>query len=444
MSAVEIITLGCRLNIAESEAIRAALADSQDLVVINSCAVTSEAAAASRKAVRRARRDHPGARVVVTGCASEIDGASFEGLADIVPNISKLDARLYSPPWKGGAGGGLLSLEARAFDPPTPNPSLPGRGTAAGAHARAFLPVQNGCDHRCTFCIIPYGRGPSRSVPAGAAVEAARAAVEAGQREIVLTGIDLTAYGDDLPGAPTLGSLVERLLTLVPGIERLRLSSLDPCEVDDRLFDMIAHEPRVMPHLHFSLQSGDDMILKRMKRRHSRADAVALVERIKAVRPEVAIGADLIAGFPTETDAMFANSLALLDDCDIVLPHIFPFSPRSSTPATRMPQVAREVVRERAARLREAGAKRQQAWLESHFGTVQRVLVERDGESGHAEDFAQVSVRHPGLVPGSTPPQAPEREDGWMPEQVRHDVKGSILKVRITGVEGDTLIGIPA
>ena len=435
MSAVEVITLGCRLNIAESETIRAALADRRDLVVINSCAVTSEAAAASRKAVRRAKRDHPDARVVVTGCASEIDRASFEGLAEIIPNAAKLDPQLY-PSFQqrlGSLSTALLPQEIPAF-----------AGMTEGKHARAFLPVQNGCDHRCTFCIIPYGRGPSRSLPAGGVIEAARAAVEAGKREVVLTGVDLTAYGADLPGQPGLGNLVERLLKLVRGLERLRLSSLDPCEVDDRLVDLIAHEPRVMPHLHLSLQAGDDMILKRMKRRHSRAQSVALVERIKALRPEVAIGADLIAGFPTEDEAMFANTLAILDDCDVVLPHIFPFSPRTGTPAARIPQVAREVVRERAARLRAMGAKRQQAWLAGHVGTDQSVLIELDGESGHTEDFAKVTLRHPGLVPGSTQQQAPEPADGWMPEQVRHDVKGRVLKVRITGIEGETLIGIPA
>ena len=423
MSAVEVVTLGCRLNLAESETIRAALAGQTDLVVINSCAVTAEAAAASRKAVRRARRDRPDARIIVTGCASEIERDRFAAMAEverIIPNAAKLDAVLYSSSQRklGFREAGAPVRETPAFA------GVTDRGASASSHARAFLPVQNGCDHRCTFCIIPYGRGPSRSVPAGAVVTAARAAVAAGRREIVLTGVDLTAYGAELPGRPTLGALVDRLLRLVPGIERLRLSSLDPCEVDARLFELIAHEPRVMPHVHLSLQAGDDMILKRMKRRHTRADAVALVARLKAARPDIAIGADLIAGFPTETDAMFANSLALLDDCDVVLPHIFPFSPREGTPAARMPQLPRDVVRARAAALREAAARRQRTWLEAHIGTVQRVLIERDGRSGHAEDFAKVLLRRPG--------------------EGRSLGAEKAIGVRIVGVEGDALVGEPA
>jgi len=287
-------------------------------------------------------------------------------------------------------------------------------------HARTFLPVQNGCDHRCTFCIIPYGRGPSRSLPAGGVIDQVRAAVDARAREIVLTGVDLTAYGADLPGAPTLGRLVERILSHVPDLPRLRLSSLDPCEIDDRLLDLIAHEPRLMPHLHLSLQAGDDLILKRMKRRHSRAQAIALVERLKALRPDIAIGADLIAGFPTENEAMFANSLAIIDQCDIVFAHIFPYSPRTGTPAARMPQVARPVIRERAARLREASERRRMNWLKEQVGTVHSVLIELDGMSGHAENFAR--VRLAGGKAGAN----------------------TIVPVRITAMEGDILVGIPA
>ena len=260
--------------------------------------------------------------------------------------------------------------------------------------SRAFVEVQNGCDHRCTFCIIPYGRGNSRSVPAGLVVERVKALAGEGFREVVLTGVDVTSYGPDLPGSPTLGKLVERILSHVPELPRLRLSSLDCIEIDERLEEIIAHEPRFMPHLHMSFQAGDDMVLKRMKRRHSRAQAVATVARLKAKRPELAIGADLIAGFPTETDEMHENSLALVEECDIVMGHIFPFSPKKGTPAARMPLVAPPVVKERARRLREACARRKAAWLQGLVGTRQRVLVEKDGR-GHAENFAPVHIRHP-------------------------------------------------
>jgi threonylcarbamoyladenosine tRNA methylthiotransferase MtaB len=258
-------------------------------------------------------------------------------------------------------------------------------------HVRAFVEVQNGCDHRCTFCAIPFGRGPSRSVPAGGVIERVAGAVAAGKREVVLTGVDVTSYGGDLPGKPTLGSLVERILIHVPALERLRLSSLDAVEIDDRLFDLVTAEPRVMPHLHLSLQAGSDLILKRMKRRHNRAQAVALVERIKA-RRDVAIGADLIAGFPTEDAGAFADTVGILDDCDVVHAHIFPYSPRAGTPAARMPQVAAPVVRERAARLREGAATRRMRWLHSLVGSKQAVLVERSGTQGHAANFAKVRV----------------------------------------------------
>ena len=298
-------------------------------------------------------------------------------------------------------------------------------GVTNKAHARTFLPVQNGCDHRCTFCIIPYGRGPSRSLPAGGVIEEIKAAVDGAAREVVLTGVDLTAYGADLPGQPSLGSLVARILKHVPELRRLRLSSLDPCEVDDALLDLIAHEPRLMPHVHLSLQAGDDMILKRMKRRHSRAQGVELVAKLKALRPEIAIGADLIAGFPTEDRAMFANTLALIDDCTIALAHIFPYSPRAGTPAARMPQVARDVVKERAAQLREAAARAKVAWLEEQVGQVTEVLVELDGASGHAANFARVTLLPSGLRGGLIAPN-------------------SIVRARITGIDGDALVGVAA
>jgi threonylcarbamoyladenosine tRNA methylthiotransferase MtaB len=292
------------------------------------------------------------------------------------------------------------------------------------AHARAFLPVQNGCDHRCTFCIIPYGRGPSRSLPAGGVLDEIRGAIDAGAQEVVLTGVDLTAYGADLPGAPTLGALVQRILHHIPELPRLRLSSLDPCEVDDRLADLIAHEPRLMPHLHLSLQAGDDIILKRMKRRHSRQQAVDLVARLTALRPDLAIGADLIAGFPTEDDAAFANTLRLIDECGIVFAHIFPYSPRQGTPAARMPQVDRSVIRARAAALREEGARVRAAWLQGQIGRTANVLVELDGMSGHADNFARVVLPAPNEMSG--------------------DLKNRILPVQFTAIEGDALVGVPA
>jgi threonylcarbamoyladenosine tRNA methylthiotransferase MtaB len=300
--------------------------------------------------------------------------------------------------------------------------------------ARAFVEVQNGCDHRCTFCIIPYGRGNSRSVPAGLVVERVKALVGEGCREVVLTGVDVTSYGPDLPGAPTLGLLIERILRHVPDLPRLRLSSLDCIEIDARLEEIVAHEPRFMPHLHMSFQAGDDMVLKRMKRRHSRAQAVETVQRLKAKRPELAIGADLIAGFPTETEDMHANSLRLVDECDIVMGHIFPYSPKRGTPAARMPQVAAPSVKARARRLREACARRKAAWLEGMVGTMQRVLMEKNGR-GHAENFAAVDLRRP--------------SEGWGPCRVSMDASlrwhdGEVVDVVITEMAPDTLVGIPA
>ena len=388
------VTLGCRLNLAESESIRALLG-SRDVVVVNSCAVTNEALKATRAAIRRARRERPHAELVVTGCAATIDPAGIGAMAEVdrvVANPAKLD----------GAAWGALE------------PAPPAR---FAGHARAFVEVQNGCDHACTFCAIPAGRGRSRSVPAGAVIERIAALVAAGHAEVVLTGVDLTSYGHDLPGTPTLGMLVERMLTLVPGLARLRLSSLDGVEIDDRLFDLLTGERRVMPHVHLSLQAGDDLILKRMKRRHSRRESVALAERLKAARPAIALGADLIAGFPTEDAAMFERTLALLDDCDIVHAHIFPFSPRSGTPAARMPQVAREVVRERAARLRARAAERRNDWLQAAVGTDCRILVERPGDRGHAEDHAPVTLD-------------------------THHPPGSIVAARVVAVAGDALSAV--
>ncbi|CAM8649485.1 Threonylcarbamoyladenosine tRNA methylthiotransferase MtaB [Sphingobium sp. AntQ-1] len=381
--APDIITMGCRLNIAESEAIRDMAAGQDDLIVVNSCAVTAEAVRQTRQAIRRARRERPDARILVTGCAAQTEPETFAAMAEVdgvIGNREKMEASSFA----------AITEKVRVSDIMAVRDTAPHMASAFADHARAFLEVQNGCDHRCTFCIIPYGRGNSRSVPAGAVVDKAKQLVDAGYSEIVLTGVDVTSYGSDLPGSPSLGLLIERLLKGVPDLPRLRLSSIDSVEIDDRLFDLIAHDPRMMPHLHLSLQAGDDMILKRMKRRHSRADAIAIVERLNAARPDISIGADIIAGFPTEEEAMFENSLALIDECDIVHGHIFPYSPRAGTPAARMPQVDRATIKARAARLRDACAARREAWLRSLIGTTQSVLVERSGLSGHAENFAPV------------------------------------------------------
>lgn len=387
----EVVSLGCRLNIAESETIRGLVAG-RDMVVVNSCAVTNQAVKETRAAIRRARRQRPDAELVVTGCAAQIDPTGFAAMAEVDRVIGNAD-KLSPAAWAAPApiiGNDFTRLSDTA----------PHLASSFSSHARAFVEVQNGCDHRCTFCAIPFGRGPSRSVPAGAVIDRIKALVATGHREVVLTGVDLTSYGHDLPGSPSLGLLVERILDHVPALARLRLSSLDSIEIDDRLFALIAGEPRVMPHVHLSFQAGSDLILKRMKRRHSRRDAIAIVERLKATRPDIAIGADLIAGFPTEDEAMFADTLALIDDCAIVHAHIFPYSPRAGTPAARMPQVAPEIRRERAARLREAASRRRAAWLRGMVGSVQSVLVERPGDRGHAGNFAEIrcDVAEPGSI----------------------------------------------
>ena len=442
MSGPELITLGCRLNIAESEEMRSIAADQDDLVIVNSCAVTAEAVRQARKAIRRAKLARPDARIVVTGCAAQIEPETFARMPEVsrvIGNGEKLDPSSFR--LKPG------SRDADAFLAPQAIPAFAGMtdGGVFPGHARAFVEVQNGCDHACTFCIIPQGRGASRSIPAGLVIDRISRLVDGGFNEVVLTGVDLTSYGPDLPGAPSLGMLVERILRHVPGLARLRLSSLDSVEIDDRLFDLVTGEPRLMPHLHLSLQAGDDMILKRMKRRHSRAQAIDIVARLKAARPEIAIGADLIAGFPTETDAMFENSLRLIDECDIVFGHIFPYSPRAGTPAARMPQVDPVVAKARAKLLREASETRRTAWLEGLVGTVQNVLIECDGRSGHAENFAQ--VRHADLVSASTVQQAPASQAAeWTLKQVQGDgaLAGRIIPLRITGRSGSTLLGVPA
>ena len=387
MPGPEIITFGCRLNAFESEIIRRAAGEAGlgDAVIVNTCAVTAEAERQARQAIRRARREHPNARIIVTGCAATLAPQGYAAMPEVdrvLDNEAKLRSENYVP------------LAA-----PHPNP-LPARGEREGpapqasegegqGRARAYLQVQQGCDHRCTFCIIPYARGASRSVPIDTVVAQAREKIAQGTQEIVLTGVDLTAYGADLPGAPTLGMLARHLLAEVSELPRLRLSSLDPSEIDDDLWMLFGEKKRLMPHLHLSLQAGDDLILKRMKRRHSRAQAIAAVRRARALRPEAAIGADLIAGFPTEDEAMFQNSLDLVAECGIAFLHVFPYSPRPGTPAARMPAVAPEVVRERAARLRAAGAAALSAELQSRVGTTGEVLIEKPG-TGRADFYAVV------------------------------------------------------
>jgi threonylcarbamoyladenosine tRNA methylthiotransferase MtaB len=386
VNGAEVVSLGCRLNLAEGEALRREHADAEDLIIINSCAVTAEAERQARQAIRRAARRRPEARILVAGCAAQAQPGQFLAM----PEVSGITRRAD-----------------------TLRPAVSG-----ASHARAFVEVQNGCDHDCTFCITTIARGASRSIPGDAVVDAVRQAVDRGQQEVVLTGVDLTSYA-----APSLGALVERILTDVPDLPRLRLSSLDSIEIDDRLFDLITGEARVMPHVHLSLQSGDDMILKRMKRRHTRAEAVRLVDRLKTARPDIAIGADLIAGFPTETETMFANSLRLVEDCDIVLAHIFPYSPRPGTAAARMPQLGRAVAKARAERLRAAASMQKAAWLQTLIGTTQTVLVELDGQTGHAGNFAPVRLERPVL---------------------NRNMRGRMMHVRITASDGDVLAGVPA
>jgi threonylcarbamoyladenosine tRNA methylthiotransferase MtaB len=388
VSAPEIITFGCRLNAYESEAIRARAAEAglSDAIIVNTCAVTGEAVRQSRQAIRKAHRAHPGAKIIVTGCAAQTEPETYSAMPEVdlvLGNAEKLERASYA------AFGLGETLRVRVNDIMSVKETAAQFVDSFEGRARAFLQVQNGCDHRCTFCIIPYGRGNSRSVPMGSVVEEARRLVEAGFPEIVLTGVDLTAYGADLPGSPTLGKLVRGILKHVPSLARLRLSSIDSIEADDELWRAIAGEERLMPHFHLSVQAGDDLILKRMKRRHARADTIAFCERVRNLRPEAAFGADLIAGFPTETDAMFENTLALVDEADLSVLHVFPFSARAGTPAARMPQVPKPVARERAARLRERGAARFARRLAADVGRQETILVEKTG-FGRTPSFAPV------------------------------------------------------
>ena len=387
---VEVVTFGCRLNIAESETIRrhAESAKLENTVIVNSCAVTGEAVRQARQAIRRIKRAQPEARIVVTGCAAQTESETFAAMpevAAVIGNARKLDAATWRTPF-----GVLERVQIDDLD------SL--RETALHlvdgfeGHTRAFVQVQNGCDHRCTFCIIPYGRGPSRSVGAGEVVSQIRALVERGYREVVLTGVDLTSWGGDLPGAPKLGALIRAILKHVPELPRLRISSIDSIEVDDDFLRALAEEERLMPHLHLSLQAGDDLILKRMKRRHLTRDAIRFTAAARRLRPDIVFGADIIAGFPTETEAQFRNTLAHIEDCGLAFLHVFPFSPRNGTPAARMPQLSREIVKERASRLRAKGNELLHRHFASEIGQSRRVLVEQSGSDGRSEHFMPVKL----------------------------------------------------
>ncbi|MCA3741647.1 tRNA (N(6)-L-threonylcarbamoyladenosine(37)-C(2))-methylthiotransferase MtaB [Phenylobacterium sp.] len=413
-SDVRVVTFGCRLNAYESEVIRARAAEDgvTDAVVFNTCAVTGEAVRQARQAIRKARRENPGARLIVTGCAAQIEPGTFAAMPEVDLVLGNADK----------ARPGALSPQAEGPRVRV-NDIMSVRETAghliAGVRdrARAYVEVQNGCDHRCTFCVIPFGRGNSRSVPAGEVVEQVRRLSAEGCREVVLTGVDVTSWGTDLPGAPTLGQLAGRILRLVPDLPRLRLSSIDAAEIDPDLMALLAGEPRLMPHLHLSLQAGDDLILKRMKRRHSRADALKLIADVRAVRPDVAFGADLIAGFPTETEAMFRNTLDLVEESGLAFLHVFPYSPRPGTPAARMPPVPKADVRDRAARLRAVGEAALARHLASQAGRELQGLVERPGLA-RAEDFSEIAFS--GDVPA-----------------------GEIAAFRVTGQDGRRLLAEP-
>ena len=410
-ASVEVVTFGCRLNAYESEAIRARAAEDglANAVVFNTCAVTAEAVRQARQAIRKARRARPDARLIVTGCAAQIDPAVFAAMGEVdlvLGNASKAAPGAYAE---------IEGPRVRVGDIFSVRETAHHLVDGLKDRARAYVEVQNGCDHRCTFCVIPYGRGDSRSAPAGEVVEQVRRLAAQGYREVVLTGVDITSWGQDLPGTPTLGQLVGRILRLAPALERLRLSSIDAAEIDPDLMRCLAQEPRLMPHLHLSLQAGDDMILKRMKRRHLRADALRLAAEVRAVRPDVAFGADLIAGFPTETDAMFENTVSLVQEAGLSFLHVFPFSPRPGTPAARMPQLERGVVKARAERLRRAGDQALVRHLGSQVGRTVNGLVEREGLA-RAEDFTEVGFEGAAEA-------------------------GRIVELRITGHDGKRAVG---
>ena len=415
----EIITFGCRLNAYDSEVMRAHAAGQGNAVIVNTCAVTAEATRQARQAIRKARRRRPEAKIVVTGCAAQIDPAGFAAMPEVdrvLGNEEKLKPESFA------------DLDIARAEKVSVNDIMTVTETAGHliegfeGRARAFVQIQTGCDHRCTFCIIPYGRGNSRSVPVGAVVEQLRRLVDNGYREVVLTGVDLTSYGADLPGRPSLGRLLQRLLKLVPDLPRLRLSSIDSIEVDEALFEVVTGEARVMPHLHLSLQAGDDLVLKRMKRRHLREDAIEFCQKVRAARPDVVFGADFIAGFPTETEEQFENTLGLVEECDLTFLHVFPYSPRPGTPAAKMPQAPAAVRKARAARLRAAGEAAVVGLHRRLVGETRAILVERCSDDGwalgHTEEFAAVRVR------ASTQP-------------------GSLMRVRLTDADEAALTGEP-
>jgi threonylcarbamoyladenosine tRNA methylthiotransferase MtaB len=416
---VDVVTFGCRLNAFESEVIarEAESAGLTDTIVINSCAVTNEAVAQARQSIRRLKRERPQARIVVTGCAAQTQAPMFAGMAE-VDRVVGNDDKMRGEAWRqarvafdAAAGFGIANEEKIAVaDIMAVREMAPHllEGFQKGL-PRVFVQVQNGCDHRCTFCIIPYGRGNSRSVPMGAVVDQVRALLERGHAEIVLTGVDLTSYGADLPGAPKLGMLTKQILRHVPELKRLRISSIDQVEVDSDLLDVIAGDERLMPHLHLSLQSGDDLVLKRMKRRHSRDDAVQFCAQVRRLRPDIAFGADIIAGFPTETEEMFARSKDLVEACGLTFLHVFPYSPRPGTPAARMPQVSGEVIKQRARRLRATGEAALQKRLASEIGATRQVLIE-SATQGRTEHFMPVAIA--GETPGTVRTLAITGHDG--------------------------------
>ena len=409
----EIVTFGCRLNTYESEVMKKHAADAgmKDAIIFNTCAVTKEAERQARQAIRKARRENPNAKIIVTGCASQIDPQGYAQM-DEIDQIIGNDLKLKAETWGIRHNDRVLVNDIMSV-------------TETASHliegfddkTRAFLQVQNGCDHRCTFCIIPYGRGPSRSVPIGVIAEQVRTLVEQGYKEVVFTGVDVTSYGPDLPGNPTFGQMIRRVLALVPELPRLRLSSLDPVEIDEDLWRLIAEESRLMPHLHLSLQAGDDLILKRMKRRHLRADAIEMCQKARDLRPEMEFGADIITGFPTETEEMFQNTLACVEECDLTYLHVFPYSEREGTPAARIPdQVPVSERKERAKRLRELGQKQHQKMLKRHVNKTVDVIVETDN-FGRAETFAPVSVG----------------------EELS---TGTLARLKLTSINGDKLLGV--
>jgi len=383
----KIVTLGCRLNTYESEVMRknAREAGLEDAIIINTCAVTGEAVRQARQTIRKLRKNDPDAKIIVTGCAAQIDPEAFAGMKEVdrvIGNKEKLELNSFLPERTERIDVSDI-MQVRE----TANHLIDG----FDEHTRAFIEVQQGCDHRCTFCIIPFGRGPNRSVPIGEIVDRVKNLVERGFKEVVLTGVDVTSYGPDLPGKPTFGQMVRRLLSNVPELPRLRLSSLDPAAIDDDLLNVIENDPRLMPHFHLSLQSGEDMILKRMKRRHSVADAIQLADKIRALRPDAVLGADIIAGFPTETDEMFATTMETLERCHITFAHVFPFSAREGTPAARMPQLPGNIRKKRASQIRALGEAVLDEFLESRLGKIVSVLVEKDNH-GHCEHYCPVQL----------------------------------------------------